>query len=349
MPIFHFLSPAILDPVQFGYSVRKDRRQWDDSQRYRASLFTGDRNFLDINVRRKDAMNGSTMGRRDFLKRAAMTAAVVGAAGSTTARAAENGSLKKAIQIGMLPKELSDADKFKLARACGFEGIEAVPMDDLDAAKKLGEQARAAGTPIHSICHGGWDAPMSDADPAVIAKGTAKLETTMRAAKAMGADVVLLVPAVVNDKVSYDAAYERSQANIKKILPLAEKLEIIIAVENVWNKFLLSPLEFARYVDEFQNPWLRAYFDVGNVVVYGWPEQWIRVLGKRIVRVHLKDFKRDGMQWKNLREGDVNWPEVRKAFEETGYASYLTPELSGGDEAYLKDLSERMDKIIAGQ
>lgn len=294
-------------------------------------------------------MSNLAMGRRDFLKRTAMAAAVAGAMGSVTARAADGGTLKKAIQIGMLPKELSDADKFKLAKACGFEGIEGAPMDDLDAAKKLGDLAKAAGTPIHSICHGGWDAPMSDPNSEVFAKGRAKLETTMRAAKAMGADVVLLVPAVVNDKVSYDAAYERSQANIKKILPLAEELKIIIAVENVWNKFLLSPLEFARYVDEFQNPWLQAYFDVGNVVVYGWPEQWIRVLGKRIVRVHLKDFKRDGMQWKNLREGDVNWPEVRKAFAEVGYTSYVTPELSGGDEAYLKDLSDRIDKIVAGQ
>ncbi len=294
-------------------------------------------------------MSSSTMGRRDFLRHAAMAAAVASAMGSMTATAAEGGALKKALQIGMLPKELSGADKFKLAKACGFEGIEGEPMGDLDAAKKLGELAKAAGTPIHSICHGGWDAPMSDANPDVIAKGTAKIETTLRAAKAMGAEVVLLVPAVVNDKVSYDAAYERSQANIKKILPLAEELKVVIAVENVWNKFLLSPLEFARYVDEFQNPWLRAYFDVGNVVVYGWPEQWIRILGKRIARVHLKDFKRDSMKWPNLREGDVNWPEVRKAFAEVGYTSYVTPELAGGDEKYLKDLSERIDKIEAGQ
>ncbi|MCX5759227.1 MAG: sugar phosphate isomerase/epimerase [Candidatus Hydrogenedentes bacterium] len=294
-------------------------------------------------------MKGSMIGRRDFLRHAAMAAAVASTMGSITATAAEGGALKKALQIGMLPKALSDADKFKLAKACGFEGIEGAPMDDLDAAKKLGELAKAAGTPIHSICHGGWDAPMSEANPDVIAKGTAKIETTLRAAKAMGAEVVLLVPAVVNDQVSYDAAYERSQANIKKILPLAEELKVIIAVENVWNKFLLSPLEFARYVDEFQNPWLRAYFDVGNVVVYGWPEQWIRILGKRIARVPLKDFKRDGMQWKHLREGDVNWPAVRKAFADIGYTSYVTPELAGGDEKYLKDLSERIDKIEAGQ
>jgi hexulose-6-phosphate isomerase len=190
---------------------------------------------------------------------------------------------------------------------------------------------------------------MSSEDPAVIEKGLKEIETALRSGKAMGADTVLLVPAVVNDKTSYDAAYERSQKNIRTILPLAEELKMVIAVENVWNSFLLSPLEFARYVDEFNNPWLRAYFDVGNVVVFGWPEQWIRILGKRIVKIHLKDFKKEPREWVNLRDGSVNWPEVRKALAEVGYAGYLTPELAGGDEAYLRDLSARVDKILAGE
>ena len=165
----------------------------------------------------------------------------------------------------------------------------------------------------------------------------------------MGATVMLLVPAVVNDRVRYAEAYERSQANIRKVLPLAEELEVIVAVENVWNKFLLSPIEFARYVDEFNNPWLRAYFDIGNVVIFGYPQDWIRTLGKRIVKIHLKDFKSKGYEWKNLREGDVNWPEVRAALAEVGYEGYVTPELSGGDEAYLRDLSGRIDLILAGK
>jgi len=118
-------------------------------------------------------------------------------------------------------------------------------------------------------------------------------------------------------------------------------------VENVWNKFLLSPLEFARYVDEFESPWLQAYFDIGNVIIYGYAQDWIRTLGKRIVKIHLKDFKRQGYQWKMLLEGDANWPEVRRALDEIGYNGYVTPELGGGDEAYLTELSGRIDKIIA--
>lgn len=292
-------------------------------------------------------MKGYSMARRDFLMTTAAAAVAAGVAGKFTAAAAEDGP-KKAIQLSMLPKNLPDAEKFKLAKACGFEGIEASPMEDLDAAKTLGDLAKAAGTPIDSLCYGGWDAPMSSDDPAVVAKGLKGIETALRSGKAMGADTILLVPAVVNDKTSYDAAYERSQKNVRTILPLAEELKMTIAVENVWNNFLLSPLEFARYVDEFNNPWLRAYFDVGNVVVFGWPEQWIRILGKRIVKVHLKDFKKEPRQWVNLREGSVNWPEVRKAFSDVGYTGYLTPELSGGDEAYLRDLSGRIDKILAG-
>jgi len=294
-------------------------------------------------------MKKETMGRRDFMMRTAATAGMAGLVMTATAGDEAQAGPKKALQLGMLPKDIPDAEKFKLAKACGFEGIEGSPMADLDAARKLGETAKAAGVPIHSICYGGWGAPMSSADPDVIKKGQKEIEVALRSVKAMGGSVVLLVPAVVNEEVSYDAAYERSQKNIRPLLPLAEELEIIIAVENVWNNFLLSPLEFARYVDEFESPWLQAYFDTGNVVVYGWPEQWIRILGKRIVKIHLKDFKREGRKWTNLRDGDVNWPEVRRALDDIDYTGYMTTELSGGDEAYLRDLSNRIDLILAGE
>ena len=175
------------------------------------------------------------------------------------------------------------------------------------------------------------------------------METTLRSAHAMGAETVLLVPAIVTETVGYGDAYKRSQENIRKLLPLAEEMRVVIAVENVWNKFLLSPLEFARYVDQFDSPWVKAYFDVGNVIIFGFAQDWIRTLGKRIVKIHLKDFKRSGYKWTNLLEGDVNWVEVRKALAEIGYRGFLTTELSGGDEAYLTDLAKRIDRIIAGK
>ena len=294
-------------------------------------------------------MKDKTLKRRSFLKFAA--AATVGARLlnlSPTAQAGRNNSdLCKALQFRMLPKKLSDADKFKLAKKCGFDGIEGSPMADLDAARQLGKLARQADVPIHSIVFGGWHAPFSDPDPNVREKGLEGMETALRSANALGADTVLLVPAVVKENVTYGDAYKRSQQYIRKLLPLAEELRVVIAVENVWNKFLLSPLEFARYVDEFESPWLKAYFDVGNVIIYGYAQDWIRTLGKRIVKIHLKDFKRKGYQWTNLLDGDVNWKQVRAALDEIGYNGFMTTELRGGDEAYLTDLSARIDKIIA--
>jgi len=294
-------------------------------------------------------MKEKVIGRRSFLRYAAAVTAGTGLLGELgfTQSERKGAKLRKALQLGMLPKELADAEKFKLAKKCGFDGIEASPMDDLDAARQLGSLARQAGVPIHSIVRGGWDAPFSDPDPKVIEKGLAGMETALRSAKALGADAVLLVPAIVNEEVGYEQAYKRSQTHIRKLLPLAEELGVVIAVENVWNKFLLSPLEFARYVDEFESPWLKAYFDIGNVILFGYSQDWIRTLGKRIVKIHLKDFKRRGYEWTNLLDGDVNWPEVRRALDEIGYDGFLTTELRGGDEAYLSDLASRIDRFFS--
>jgi hexulose-6-phosphate isomerase len=309
-------------------------------------------------------MNQSA-GRREFLKYAAAVTAGTGLL-TTAGRSQEQGKKKggrkkreraaeaqgqgakllKAVQFGMLPEGISNAEKFALAKKCGFEGIELNgPIADLAAAKELGEQARQAGVPIHSIVNG-WGGPLSDPRPENVEKGIASMETSLRCAKAVGAGVVLLVPAVVNEEVGYGEAWERSQKNVRKLLPLAKELQVIIAVENVWNKFLLSPLEFAKYVDEFDDVWLKAYIDVGNMILFGYAQDWLRTVGKRIVRIHLKDFKRKGSQWTNLLDGDVNWPQVRKALDEIGYQGFLTPELSRGDEAYLTDLVQRIDKII---
>ena len=287
--------------------------------------------------------------RRDFLK---MAAAVTAGAGllSSPARVrgrSRGGKLLKACQYGMLPRQLSDTEKFALAKKCGFEGIEDSPMADLGAAKRRGELAREAGVPIHSLVFGGWGSPLSDRRAEVVEKGLAGMENAMHCAKGMGADVVLLVPAVVTETVGYAEAYERSQRNIRKLLPLAEALQVTIAIENVWNKFLLSPVEFARYVDEFDHPRLRAYVDVGNMILFGYAQDWLRTVGRRIVRIHLKDFKRQGHEWTNLLEGDVNWAQVRAALDEIGYEGYMTTELRGGDETYLTDLARRIDKIIA--
>jgi hexulose-6-phosphate isomerase len=173
--------------------------------------------------------------------------------------------------------------------------------------------------------------------------------TSINNARLWGADTVLLVPAVVDPKTSYRDAYARSQVQVRKLIPIAKEARIVIAVEEVWNKFLLSPVEFAKYIDEFNSPWVRAYFDVGNVALYGYPQDWIRTLGRRILKFHLKDFNTETRQFVPLREGSVDWVEVRAAIREIGFGGYLTVELKGGDESYLRDVSARVDKIFAGK
>jgi hexulose-6-phosphate isomerase len=196
-----------------------------------------------------------------------------------------------------------------------------------------------------------WKMPLSSSDPQVVAESMKGMETSLRNANFWGADTVLLVPAVVTPETSYQDALERSQRNIRRLLPLAQELNVIIGIENVWNKFLLGPLEFAAYVDGFKSPWVRAYFDVANVLFYGYPQDWIRTLGKRIVKIHLKDFsfRKDVAAFVALREGDANWPAIYKSLAEIGFSGTATCELPGGDEAYLREVSRRVDLILSGE
>jgi hexulose-6-phosphate isomerase len=195
-----------------------------------------------------------------------------------------------------------------------------------------------------------WKFPLSSADPSVVQQSLKGLETSIRNANFWGAETVLLVPAVVNPETSYQEAWTRSQQQIRKVLPLAEKMKIIIAIEEVWNKFLLSPLEMARYIDEFKSSWVKSYLDVGNMVFYGYPQDWIRTLGKRVAKLHIKDFrfKNRMAEFVPLREGDIDWKAVYKALADIGYKGTATLELSSGDLDYLKETSRRFDLILTG-
>jgi hexulose-6-phosphate isomerase len=197
-----------------------------------------------------------------------------------------------------------------------------------------------------------WRSPLSSDDAAVVDRSVSGMLTSIRNAKLWGADTVLLVPAVVNPETRYQDAWTRSTRVItERLLPEAEKAEIIIGIEEVWNKFLLSPLEMNTYVDSFGSKYVQAYFDVGNVVFYGYPQDWIRTLGPRTCKVHLKDFKqeRNTYNFVHLGEGDIDWPDVRKALHEVGYDDYVTTEIRGGDRAYLADVVARIDRFLAGQ
>jgi hexulose-6-phosphate isomerase len=285
------------------------------------------------------------LARRTFLQ---IAGAALAARPSTAARL----PIRRAVEYNMLPKDLSIADKFRLAKDAGFEQIECPTTPDAGDANEMKANAEKTGLRIHSVMNmDHWKYPLSSPDPEVVNKSLKGIETSLRNAHLWGADTVLVVPAVVNPGIGYAQAYERSQIQIRKVLPLAEELKVIIAVEEVWNKFLLSPVEFAKYVDEFHSPWLRAYFDVGNVVLYGYPQDWIRTLGKRIVKLHIKDFtfKGSAAKWVGLGEGDIDWKAIHQALSDIGYQGSATVELSGGDGAYLAEVNKRFEKILSGE
>jgi L-ribulose-5-phosphate 3-epimerase len=298
--------------------------------------------------------------RREFLKSSVAVSAAGVAAGalgrSLRAEASGTGSpspsplpIKKGVLLEMLPERLSYADRFKMARDVGFEVVQAPTEGDEHKAEEIKKAADGAGIRIDSVMNmDHWKYPLSSSNPADVEKSLAGMRTSLHNAKLWGADTVLLVPAVVDSKTSYQDAWVRSKKEIQKLMPLAEELKVVIAIEEVWNKFLLSPLEMAKYIDEFKSPWIKAWFDVGNVVLYGYPQDWIHTLGKRIVKVHLKDFKRkeDGYAWVNLGEGDVDWNAVRQAFADVGYSGSAITELDGGDETYLRDVSQRVDRLL---
>jgi len=291
--------------------------------------------------------------RRDFLKISVAGAAALGGLPAGLAKPAAQGGgklvLDKGLVYSMLPENLSVADRFKLARDTGFKVVQAPTTPDQREAEELKKAADAAGIRIDSVMNmAHWKYPLSSSDPAVVQKSMDGMRTSLHNAKLWGADAVLLVPAVVNPQTSYHEAWVRSQKQIRELIPLAAELKVVIAIEEVWNKFLLSPLEMARYVDEFRSPWVKAWFDVGNVVLYGYPQDWIHTLGKRIVRIHLKDFKVDHscFEWVDLGDGDVMWPAVRQALIATGYSGSAICELETGDEAYLRDLSNRIDRLL---
>jgi L-ribulose-5-phosphate 3-epimerase len=296
------------------------------------------------------------MNRRQFTKSTIIASAIISAVplkGLSEILLPPVRDIKKGIYWGSNGVGKNILEKFQSAKEAGFDGIEV--MSHLDRNEVL--KARdATGIPIPSVCGAmHWKYLLSDPDPKVRESGAEALMVSLEDANAYGADTVLLVPGRVTEAVSYDECWNRSVEEIRKAIPLAEKLNVKIAIENVWNNFLLSPLEAANYVDQFKSPAVGFYFDCGNILAYGWPEQWIKTLGKRIAKIHIKEYSRKiadsqgrskGFEVK-LMEGDVNWPAVMKALDETGYNGWATIEQPGGDtQEGLKNLCGRLVKIL---
>jgi len=276
--------------------------------------------------------------------------------------------VRKGISQWSFPAGYSLRQCCELARKAGFDSLE-VAMGDTGEITRASsrsdvERVRAiageAGVEVCSLATGlFWNHSLSSDDPQVRAEARDIVKKMLETATWLGVDTILVVPGAVDvffnpniPVVSYDAVYRRAVEALAELAPLAAQARVTIGVENVWNRFLLSPLEARRFIDEINSPFVKMYFDVGNVVPFGYPEQWIRILGSRIAKVHVKDFRRSvgtAEGFVNLLYGDVNWPAVMAALHEIGYDGHLTAEVFPGrhhPESLIFETSASMDFIL---
>ena len=271
--------------------------------------------------------------------------------------------MKKSVNQWCFPAGTPLDEIFQTAAAAGLDGVELNIYEpggvgltsDSTAADALAVRRRAEsfGLELSSLCNSLlWKWPLSSPDEEVRTKGAGIVRKQLELAAAMGMDAVLVVPGIVDARTSYEQCWERSRAELSKLAPHAVSLGVKIGVENVWNKFLLSPLEMVRYIEQIGAPGVGAYFDVGNVLNFGFPEQWIRSLNRHIVKVHVKDFS---LKVGNIHgfvpllAGDVDWKAVRAALREVGYDDYITAELSpyaSDTRRLIHDASAHMDIIM---
>ena len=276
--------------------------------------------------------------------------------------------MKKGISIWSFAEP--DLEKcFALAKDAGFDGVE-VALDEKglislestqEDALKVKAMAEKAGIELYSVATGlywAYNYTSENAENRAKAKEITKKQ--LQVAAWLGCDTILVVPGAVNvafepgsEIVDYDVAYDRALEALKELAPVAEELKVSIAVENVWNKFLLSPLEMRNFIDEVGSKFVGAYFDVGNVIYCGYPQHWIKILGDRIKKVHFKDYRYsvgglDGFV--DLLAGDVDYIGVMAAFEKIGYDNWVTAEMlppyAQYPETILYNTSNAMDKIL---
>ena len=295
------------------------------------------------------------MNRRTFL--ATTTALAASAVFSSAEDAAKKRpKLKKAVNLGMAGGvKGSVTDKFKAIRDAGFDGIELNLPGELTVDQIL-EAKSASGLEIAGIiCTPHWSFPLSSPDPAKRERTVNGLNLALKQGGEIGCKRVLLVPGTVEKDVTYEQCWTRAIEGIKRCTETAEKSKCAIAVENVWNRFINEPVAAKRFLEEINSPWVGWHFDVGNCITFGWPEHWVRTLGRHIFNLHIKEYSRKQRDKSGpgagfgveLMEGDNDWPAVMKALDEIGYEGYGILEVRGGDAERLKFLAERTDKIFA--
>ena len=294
-----------------------------------------------------------SIDRRTFLKSGSLAASGLAFSGAATAWASSakpDRKITKSLKFGMIGQGKTFEEKLQVAKDAGFDSVEPDTLFDPRKVEQLRKASEKVGVPVDAIiCSRHWSHPLSDPDLDKVKTCVNAMRVSMENVKALGGDMVLLVPAVVKSNVMYKDAYKQSLKVIKQeIVPIASEMDVVVGLENVWNKFLLSPIEFRAYIEEIDSPYVKAWFDVGNIVAYGYPQDWIRTLREQIVRVDLKDFHAGKHQFVPLRKGSVNWKEVMRALDEIKFEGIFAAEVAGGDLNHLTNVvSKPMDVIIA--
>ena len=303
-----------------------------------------------------------SLGRRQFI-RTASAACVTTAVGMKGLAAMplqastgeHRGKIYKSVKFGMVGGKLSIQRKFELLKELGYDGVELNSPGGGNKKQALAA-SKAVGLPIHGVVDSiHWGTRLSDPRPEVREKGRAGLETAVLDSHLVGGTAVLLVPGRVanKEKENQEQVWERSIEQISKVLPLCSRLGIHILIENVWNGFCYvhggpdnqTADKLAEYLDAINSPWVGSYFDIGNHQKYGKPADWIRTLGRRIVKLDVKGWgKKNGFC--KIGDGDVDWADVRKALTEIGFSGWATAEVRGGGKERLKEIAERMDRAL---
>lgn len=293
-----------------------------------------------------------SLDRRNFLQSIVLAGAAGALASPLMAAEKKRPKLKIAVKYGMIGEGKTPIEKLELVKSLGFEGVEIDSPSKIDLAA-LKSACEKTGVVMHgTIDSVHWGKPLSSPDASVRAEGLKGLETAIRDAHYFNAPTALLVPGVARGGVTYDECFERSAAEVKKLLPLAEELKVVIGIETVWNDFITKPEQMVDYVDQFKSPWVGAYFDCSNMVKYGVPSAtWIRTLGKRLVKFDFKGFNMDSFKegkpgWCKIGEGTEGWPDILTALAEVGYNGFATSEVGGGGREVLADIAARMKKVL---
>ncbi len=309
-------------------------------------------------MREEEMTNLPRKSRRDFLRHSTgMVAGVtlaplalssdIGRAAESSEDAINAGRIYTSVKWGMIADPGTVLDKFQLCREIGFDGMELISPTEGFSTTEVLEAARQTQMPVHGVVdmkH--WEIRLSSPNPEERSQGVAILEQALRDCQACGGFSVLLVPGRVNGtEESHEQVWKRSIEEIRKVLPIASHLGVRVLIENVWNGFCETPEQLRDYVDEIASPWVGVYFDIGNVRKFGPSEDWIRLLGHRIVKLDVKDWSASSGFCK-IGDGDVNWPEVRKALAEIEFTGWCTAEVEGGGREQLTDIKDRMNRVL---